>query len=63
MDSKSIVRFVRPWVQIPPTPPKARQPPSFPGFLFARFRILPIDQPKNLKGNIQYSIIRVEMTS
>ena len=35
MDSKSIVRFVRPWVQIPPTPPKARQPPSFPGFLFA----------------------------
>ena len=34
MDSKSIVRFVRPWVQIPPTPPKARQPPSFPGFLF-----------------------------
>lgn len=24
MDSKSIVRFVRPWVQIPPTPPHRR---------------------------------------
>lgn len=44
MDSKSIVRFVRPWVQIPPTPPKARQPPSFPGFLFAAESLVQINK-------------------
>jgi hypothetical protein len=44
MDSKSIVRFVRPWVQIPPTPPKARQPPSFPGFHFAAESLVQINK-------------------
>lgn len=44
MDSKSIVRFVRPWVQIPPTPPKARQPLSFPGFLFAAESLVQINK-------------------
>ncbi len=55
MDSKSIVRFVRPWVQIPPTPPKARQPPSLPGFLFAAVPILPIDWLKELEK--QYTVL------
>ena len=55
MDSKSIVRFVRPWVQIPPTPPKARQPPKLAGLSFCAVPILLIDWLKELEK--QYTVL------